>query len=68
MEPPRYLSIAFGLVFIAAVLRATLPLLDVTFTLWAWRLSALLLIVAFSLFLMRYVPVLMQSRVDGKPG
>jgi uncharacterized protein involved in response to NO len=68
METPRYLSIAFGLVFIAAVLRATLPLLDVTFTLWAWRLSALLWIVAFSLFLVRYVPVLMQSRVDGKPG
>jgi len=68
LEVPVYVSVAFGLVFVAALIRAFLPLLDVALTLWAWRLSALLWIVAFSLFLVRYVPVLMRARVDGKPG
>ena len=45
-----------------------LPLVDAALTLSAWRLSALLWIVAFSLFLARYAPILMQPRVDGKPG
>ncbi len=68
LEVPAYLSFAFGLVFVAALVRAALPLLDVAFTLRAWQLSALLWIIAFSLFLLRYVPVLSRPRADGKPG
>ena len=68
LEVPGYLSFAFGLVFLSAIVRAALPLLDIALTLWAWRLSAILWIVAFSLFLVRYVPVLTQPRADGKPG
>ena len=65
---PGYLSVAFGLVFVAAIVRGALPLLDIALTLWAWRLSALLWILAFSLFLLRYTSVLTQARVDGRPG
>jgi uncharacterized protein involved in response to NO len=68
LEVPPYLSAAFGLLFLAALLRAFGPLLDVSLTPWAWRLSGLSWIVAFSLFLGRYAPVLLQARVDGKPG
>ncbi|MCB1688258.1 MAG: NnrS family protein [Halioglobus sp.] len=68
LEVPAYLSLAFGLVILAAMIRAVLPLVDVALTLWAWQLSALLWIVAFSLFLVRYIPVLTQPRVDSKPG
>jgi uncharacterized protein involved in response to NO len=68
LDVPGYLSVAFGMVFLAALVRAALPLLDVAFTLWAWRLSALLWILAFLLFLLRYVPVLTRARVDGKSG
>jgi len=65
---PTYIAVAFGLVFAAAIVRAFLPLLDVVYTLWAWRISAVLWIVAFTLFLVRYAPMLLQRRVDGKPG
>jgi uncharacterized protein involved in response to NO len=68
LEVPAYLAIAFGMVFVAAIIRAFLPLLDVALTLWAWRLSALLWIIAFALFLVRYIPVLLSPRVDGKSG
>lgn len=68
LDVPAYLSVAFGMVFAAAIIRALLPLLDIALTLSAWRLSAVLWSIAFSLFLVRYVPVLMRARVDGKPG
>ncbi len=42
LEVPAYLSVAFALVFAAAIVRAFLPLLDIALTLWAWRLSAVL--------------------------
>jgi uncharacterized protein involved in response to NO len=56
------------MVFLAAILRALLPLLDITLTQWAWRLSAGLWIIAFALFLLRYIPILSKPRVDGKSG
>jgi uncharacterized protein involved in response to NO len=68
LEVPTYLAVAFGLIFLAAVLRAFLPMFDIALTLWAWRLSALLWIIAFLLFLYRNIPVLLQARVDGKAG
>jgi len=68
LEVPAYLSVAFALLFAAAIIRAFGPLLDTALTLWAWRLSAILWIVAFALFLLRYVPVLLRPRVDSKPG
>ena len=68
LEVPSYLALAFAMVFIAAILRAFLPLLDITLTHWAWRLSAALWIVAFALFLVRYLPILTGARVDGKSG
>jgi len=68
LEVPAYLSVAFGMLFAAAIIRAFLPLLDIAFTLWAWRLSAVMWMIAFSLFLVRYVPVLIRPRIDGKPG
>lgn len=68
LEVPTYLTCAFALVFLAAVLRAAGPLLDVALTLYAWQVSAVLWIIAFALFMVRYIPVLMRPRADGKPG
>ncbi|MEZ5503288.1 MAG: NnrS family protein [Halioglobus sp.] len=68
LEVPAYLSVAFGLVFIAAIIRAVLPLLAVSLVEVAWQLPAVLWIIAFSLFLLRNVTVLTRPRVDGKPG
>ena len=68
LEVPRCLAIAFILVFFAAVLRATVPAVATSLTLLSWRVSALLWIAAFGLFLYRYLPMLTQARADGKPG
>ena len=68
LEVPTYLAGAFGLLILAAVIRAFLPMLAVGLTPWAWRISAILWIVAFACFLWRYVPILTGARVDGKSG
>ena len=68
LDVPAYLAWAFGLLILAAVIRAFLPLLAVSLTPWAWRISAVLWIVAFACFLLRYVPILTRARVDGKSG
>ena len=68
LDVPSYLAWAFGLLMLAAVIRAFLPILAVTLTPWAWHISAVLWIVAFACFLLRYVPILTRARVDGKSG
>ncbi len=59
---------AFALIFIAALVRALLPVIDASLTQWSWRISAVLWIIAFAVFVFRYYPVLTKPRVDGKPG
>jgi uncharacterized protein involved in response to NO len=68
LEVPPHIAMAFALVFCAAVVRALLPLFSVSLTPWAWRVSALLWLVAFAAFLLYYIPVLSSPRPDGKPG
>jgi uncharacterized protein involved in response to NO len=68
LEVPPYLAWAFALLLLAAVIRAFLPLLAASLTPWAWRISAVLWIVAFAAFLIRYFSVLTSARVDGKSG
>lgn len=68
LDVPLYLAMAFALLFLAAIVRAFLPIVDASLMSWAWRISAVLWIIAFSLFLMRNFPVLTQPRPDGKPG
>ncbi len=68
LEVPAYLTLAFALVLLAAVIRGLLPLLAASLSLWSWRLSALLWIMAFGCFLFRYLPILTMPRADGRPG
>jgi uncharacterized protein involved in response to NO len=68
LDVPTYLAWAFALLMLAAVIRAFLPILAVNLTPWAWRISAVLWIVAFACFLLRYLPILTRARVDGKSG
>ncbi len=68
MELSGGVASAFGMIFIAAVVRALLPIVDPSLTHWSWRISAVLWIVAFTIFVLRYYVVLTQPRVDGKPG
>jgi uncharacterized protein involved in response to NO len=68
LDVPNYLAWAFAMLMLAAVIRAFLPILAVNLTPWAWRISAILWIVAFACFLLRNVPILTRARVDGKSG
>ncbi len=68
LEVPNYIALAFALVLFAALVRSLGPLLWAEHTVVTWRLSALLWIVAFTGFLVHYVPILTRPRADGKPG
>jgi len=68
MELARGVATAFALIFVTAVIRAGLPVVDPALTHWSWRISAALWIVAFAVFVFRYYRVLTRARVDGKPG
>ncbi len=68
LDVPWWIGVAFALVLLAALFRALLPLLEPTLGGAAWRWSAGLWATAFSLFLLRYIPVLTSPRADGKPG
>jgi uncharacterized protein involved in response to NO len=66
LDAPGYTAFAFGILFSAAVTRAFLPILNVNMTQFAWYGSATLWIIAFALFLVRYIPILIGPRADGK--
>jgi uncharacterized protein involved in response to NO len=68
LEVPYYLSLAFAFILLAAVIRSVLPLADTALSLLSWRVSAVLWIMVFCIFLYRYVPVLTRPRADGRPG
>jgi len=68
LELASGVATAFALIFITALVRALLPVIDPTLTQWSWRISAALWIIAFAIFVFRYYPVLTKARVDGKPG
>jgi uncharacterized protein involved in response to NO len=68
LEMPVSAAWAFVLVLLAAVVRALLPILVPALTMLSWRLSAVLWIVAFAIFVFHYLPILIAPRPDGKPG
>ncbi|NND66273.1 MAG: hypothetical protein HKN19_01685 [Halioglobus sp.] len=68
LEVPTSITIAFATVIAAALVRALGPIMYPAATLVWWRLAGALWIVAFALFLWRYLPILTTRRADGKPG
>lgn len=68
LEVPGYLSLAFGLILLAAIVRSVLPIIAANQTLLAWRASAILWIVVFGVFLYRYLPILTRPRADDPSG
>lgn len=68
VQVPQYLAVAFAALFVTALVRAIVPMLWPNLTMDAWRLSAMLWVGVFSLFLLRYLPVLIRPRIDNKPG
>jgi uncharacterized protein involved in response to NO len=67
-SPPRLVGIALAFLTAATVARVLLPLVDLAhYSQWI-GLSQLLWLVAFALFMLIYIPILIAPRVDGQPG
>lgn len=67
-HPPATLSWIFSLVLAGAIVRVFFPLISTNqYTLWV-GCSQVLWILAFVLFLLAYLPILLRPRVDGRYG
>jgi uncharacterized protein involved in response to NO len=68
LEPPAAVAWMFGLLAIGSVIRVALPLFDAAhYVLWI-GVSQVLWLLAFSLFLWVFLPMLFQPRTDGQFG
>jgi uncharacterized protein involved in response to NO len=65
---PPLVSLAFILVNIAAVVRVAGPLLTLRYTKAVIGAAGALWITGFVLFLLVYAPMLIQARIDDRPG
>ena len=68
LEPPAAVAWMFGLLAIGSVIRVVLPLFDAAHYLLWMGVSQVLWMLAFSLFLWVFLPMLFQPRTDGQFG
>lgn len=67
-NPPKIVSIACLCLIAAAVFRVIVPLFAMNqYPMWI-MISQSLWIAGFALFVLRYLPILIRPRVDGRPG
>lgn len=67
-EPPRILHLIFALLFAGALTRVILPLFFSSFYAQLILTSQIFWIIAFSIFFIKYAPMLIKARVDGRYG
>lgn len=67
-DPSKIVSPMLALLVASSFVRVFLPLLDETHYAWWLGISQILWVVAFAIFLWLYAPMLVRSRIDGKPG
>lgn len=68
LTPPRLITLAYVLIFLAAIARVLIPILFVEYTLWGITAAGVLWVLGFSVYAYYYVPMLVTKRVDGRPG
>ncbi|MDG1752144.1 MAG: NnrS family protein [Thalassotalea sp.] len=68
LQPPKTMSIAFLLVFIAAIVRSFLPIIMPESIMSIYQASAGLWYFSFGIFIFHYAPMLLKTRLDGRPG
>jgi uncharacterized protein involved in response to NO len=68
MKVSADMVLAFTLIHLAALFRVVLPLLLPSAYPYLTGVSGLLWLGAFTIFLLRYTPMLIKPRVDGRPG
>ena len=68
LQPPKTMSIAFLLIFIAAIVRGYLPIFIPDSIMMIYHASAGIWYLSFGLFVFHYGPMLLKNRIDGRPG
>lgn len=68
LEVSKPVAAAFGLLALAALVRAVVPMLDPAWLLLGWTIAGVLWTAAFAVFVGVYAPILLAPRVDGKAG
>lgn len=68
LTPPKTMNIAFILILLSALIRSIAPIISPAETLWWIELSGWGWIIAFSIFVINYAPMLATPRIDGRPG
>jgi uncharacterized protein involved in response to NO len=64
----RSIAIAYLLLSFAALVRVFLPAFGVIDYSWTIIIAGAIWLAAFALFLIKYTPILMRPRIDGRPG
>jgi uncharacterized protein involved in response to NO len=68
LQPPKTMSIAFLLVFISAIARSFLPMIMPESIITIYQISAGVWYLSFGIFIFHYAPMLLKTRLDGRPG
>ena len=64
----RSIAVAYLLLSLSALVRVFLPSFAVINYRWTIIIAGALWLAAFALFLIKYTPILMRPRIDGRPG
>ena len=67
-DPPKILNVIFALLFAGAVVRVILPIFMNKYYLHLIGLAQALWVIAFLIFFIKYAPMLIKARVDGRYG
>jgi uncharacterized protein involved in response to NO len=62
------MALAFAVIHLSAFIRVSLPLIIPEHYLQLVSLSGILWMVAFLIFVIRFTPILLQPRIDGREG
>ncbi|MET1256653.1 NnrS family protein [Aliikangiella maris] len=66
--PPKLLSVAYISIILATLIRVTLPAWLPEYYQMSIRISGILWVLAFVIYLFFYAPMLVTRRIDGRPG
>ena len=68
LNPPKLVSLAFVFILAAAIIRVVLPAWLPESTSWSIALAGILWVLAYSIYIFFYAPMLVSTRADGNPG
>ena len=68
LQPPKLMSLAFGAMVLAGLVRSFGPWGFPEKTMMFIDISGFLWLLSFGLFIVYYGPMLLKSRADGRPG